>query len=61
MAVNVDIKLPPVGGSLITKVKLKKGIFQLTHVEKYSPDVALCETVVEAAEVAPIMLSNLSN
>lgn len=63
-----DIKLPPrtaVSGRcrLVTKREMRKGVFQLAPA-KYSPEkeeVALCETVVEAAEIVPIMVTNQAN
>lgn len=63
---NEDIKLPPrtavsSRGRLMTKEGIKEGVFQIVPVNRYSPEedeVALCETVVGAAEVVPIMLAN---
>lgn len=70
VVIDTDIKLPTrtaVSGSgrLVTKGKLGKGIFQITPVEKYSPEeeekVALCEIVVDALFRVSIMFSNLAN
>lgn len=69
VVVDNDIKLPlrtavSVISRLVTKEKVEVGIFQLTSAEKYSPvkdKLALCETIVEVAEVVLIILANKPN
>lgn len=46
------------------KKKSESKVFQITPVEKYSPEeeeLALCQTVLEGAENLPIMLTNQAN
>lgn len=51
-------------GRLVTNRKLEGKAFQIVPVGKYSPkeeEVALCEVVVEGAEIGPIILNNQAN
>lgn len=69
VGVDKDINLPlrtAMSGTsrLVTKEKVEVGIFQLTSAKKYSPlkdKLALCETIVEVAEVVLIILANKPN